>query len=62
MDRVNRLHNQINSRFFRGRHELSFVVFTVAGRSLQAQSSRRDGAVDADAGGKAFSRASAAER
>src|SRR5258705_10715257 len=47
--------------FFRGRHELSFVVFTAAGRPLQPQSSCRDGAVDADAGGKALSGAAAAE-
>src|SRR3979409_1920381 len=61
MSQANRLHIQIN-RHFRGRHELSFAVFTAAGRSLPAQSSPRDGALDADAGGKAYSRASAAER
>src|SRR6202048_1038016 len=44
------------------RHELSIVVFTVAGRSLPSKSSHHDGALDADAGGAGEFRAAAAER
>src|SRR5882757_1522987 len=44
-----------------GPHELSIVVFTAADRSLPAQTSSRIGAPDPDAGGKAQSRAPAAE-
>ena len=60
-NRANRLQIQFDRHFW-GRHEISFVVFTAAGRSLPAQSSGRDGAVDTDAGGKAEPRASAIER
>ena len=47
---------------FRGRNELSSAVFTAQGRSLSTQASPGDGAVDADARGKAVARAAAAER
>src|SRR5260370_13679825 len=48
--------------FYRGRDEFSVIVFTAARGSVPAQSSPCDGAVDADAGGEAEPRASAAER
>src|SRR5665647_3375747 len=51
----------INKKFW-GRDELSFVVFTAQDRAVPAPGPRRDGAVDADAGGKAEPRAPAAER
>jgi len=47
---------------FRGVNELSYVVFTASDRSLSPQASPCNGAVDADAGGKAQPRAPAAER
>src|SRR5579863_1064396 len=46
---------------FWGGHELSLVVFTAAGRSVPARTSRRDGAADANAGGTAKPRAAAVE-
>src|ERR1700728_880438 len=60
-NKVNRLHNHINTDF-RGRHEFSSFVFTAADRSLPAAASRRDGALDPDAGGTIELRAEGAER
>src|SRR5665647_589885 len=51
----------INKKFW-GRDELSFVVFTAQDRAVPAPAPRRDGAPDADAGGKAEPRAPTAER
>src|SRR3981081_1652286 len=51
-----------STHIFRGVHELSFVVFSSADRSVPAQTSPCDGASNANAGGKAQSRAPAAER
>src|SRR5580698_8687013 len=60
-NKVNRLHNQINTDF-RGRHEFSSFVFTAADRSVPAAASGRDGAPDPDAGGTIELRATGAER
>src|ERR1700738_2895114 len=51
-----------STNIFRGVHELSVVVFSPADRSVPAWTSPCDGASNANAGGKAQSRASAAER
>src|SRR5229473_1720263 len=52
----------LSTHIFRGVHELSFVVFSAADRSVPAQTSPCDGASDANAGGKAQPRAPAAQR
>src|ERR1700692_458447 len=60
-NKVNRLHNHINTDF-RGRHEFSSFVFTVANWSLSARPPGGNGALDPDAGGTIEVCAPVAER